>query len=88
MLTDVNCFLLDDLSLALLGTVWAEAWALRALAIAVARISSFFEKWLVSTGSTVLLDDEVRRSAEIGVASLHDLLILCADLIRVLADIA
>ena len=89
VLTNVDCFLLDDLSLALLGAVWTESRALRAsLAIAVASISSFFVKWLVSAGSAVLLDDEVRRSAEIGIASLHDLLVLGTDLIRVLADIA
>ena len=88
MLSDVDGFFFDDLSLTLLSSVGTEAASLATLAIAVACISSFLVEWLISTCSAVLLDDEVRRSTHVSIASLHDLVVLSTDLIRELTDVA
>ena len=88
MLSNVDGFFFYDLSLTLLSSVRTEAASLATLAIAVACISSFLVEWLISTCSTVLLDDEVRRSTHVSISSLHNLLVLGTDLVRELANVA
>ena len=88
MLANVNGFLLDYLGLALLRAVRSEARVLTlTLSVAVTCISTLLIKWLLSTRGTVLLYDEVRRSIDIGISGLHDLLVLRADLVWELADV-
>ena len=78
----VHGLFLDDLLAATVGLAWAEA-----IIAAVARVASFLIERLVDVGSPVfLLDDEVRRAAQVSVLSVVWVLLLIHK-VRVLADV-
>ena len=66
MLSNVHCLLLDDLLLAVLGLCSVRAEASVRSVVAVARVATLFEKWLVHTCSAILfLDDEVGWATQV-----------------------
>jgi hypothetical protein len=62
VLSHVDSLFLDDLLLAVARLARTETVS------AIARVSPLLVEWLVSVSSTVLLDDEVGRSAHVGLS--------------------
>ena len=88
MLAHVHGLLFDDL---LLLTIVLRAIRAEALLVAtVARVTTLFVKWLVCISSSVfLLNDEVRRAAQVDLShafSLSFQFLLC-ELIGILTDV-
>ena len=88
MFAHVHCLFLDDLLLLaiVLRAIWAEAL----LVATVTRVTTLFVKWLVCISSSVfLLNDEVRRAAQVDLSQAFSLsfhFLLC-ELIRILTDV-
>ena len=88
MFAHVHCLFLDDLLLLaiVLRAIWAEAL----LVATVTRVTTLFVKWLVCISSSVfLLDNEVRRAAQVDLSRALSLgfQFLLRKLVGVLTDI-
>ena len=88
MFAHVHCLFLDDLLLLaiVLRAIWAEAL----LVATVTRVTTLFVKWLVCISSSVfLLDNEVRRAAQVDLSRALSLgfQFLLRKLVGVLTDV-
>ena len=98
VLSNVHCLLLDDLLLIVLGLCSVRTEASVRSVVAVARVATLFEKWLVHACRAILfLDDEVGWAAQvsltgtlnpIGSILLHKLVGVLADILQQLASIS
>ena len=88
MLAHIYRLFLDDLLL--LSIVLSAIWTETLLVATVARVTTLFVKWLVCISSSVfLLNDEVRRAAQVDLShafSLSFQFLLC-ELIGILTDV-
>ena len=88
MLAHIYRLFLDDLLLLsiVLSAIWTEAL----LVATVARVTTLFVKWLVCISSSVfLLNDEVRRAAQVDLSHAFSLgfQFLLRELIGILTDV-
>ena len=98
VLSNVHCLLLDDLLLIVLGLCSVRTEASVRSVVAVARVATLFEKWLVHACSAILfLDDEVGWAAQVSLTGalnpvggilLHKLVGVLADILQQLASIS
>ena len=88
MFAHVYCLFLDDLLL--LGIVLRAIRAEALLVATVTRVTTLFIEWLVCIGSSVfLLNDEVRRAAQVDLSNAFSLSFhfLLSELIGILTDV-